>query len=261
MNWQKEYIKILLKKFDLLKSINNKIITINENIDLIINELNNINDIKQFVLKVYVVKKTVKSMTFHLVARTDKCIQLDILNNNSKNKKIDINFKYIDEEEYESLDYKSIKASTFGYNIWKHSVKDNLLQDFVNKIEWTADTEELLGDLELINNKDILNDRTIICISNIYNNSYKLYDYDEKEYLINFENDDKIYHMYYIYDDCSAGECYTDIKMTEYETIEEFVRTVPECIFMKYYGNSDSLIYDNFNYVVNLDYVFELFCK
>lgn len=260
MKWQIEYIKILLKKFNLLRNITNNCFHCNYDMDIIINELNNIKEIKQFILKIYVVKKIIKSMTFHLVAKTDNYIELNILNNNSKNKKIDIDFKYIDMEEYDSIEYKTTKPSTFGYNIWKHSVKENLLEYFSNQIKWSEDTHELYDLLQNNNyiNCEIFNNKTINYISVLYNNSYKLYDYDEIEYLISLENDNMIYHLYYIVDDCSAEECYTNIQIKEYNSIEEFVKTIPECLFMKYYKNNASLQYNDCKYMVEMDYIYEL---
>jgi transposase len=98
-------------------------------------------------------------------------------------------------EEYDSMEYKSTKAFTFGYNIWKHSVKENLLEYFTNKIEFFDDIDNLLQDNEFIN-CELFNNKTINSYSIIYNNSYKFYDYDEKEFLITLENDNTIYHLY-----------------------------------------------------------------
>ena len=136
MNWQKEYIQGLIKKFNLLTKVKNDIVNVNDNLDNIIKELNNIKEIARFILKIYIVRNRVISMTFHLVAKSDFYIQLDILNNNSKNKKIDINFKYIEEEEYNSLPRVSTKPSVFGYNIWKHSVGDDLVDYYSTQFEW-----------------------------------------------------------------------------------------------------------------------------
>jgi hypothetical protein len=64
MEWQIEYIKILIKKFNLLQNITNNCIQCNYEKNIIINELNNIKEIKQFILKLYVVKKVIKSNVF-----------------------------------------------------------------------------------------------------------------------------------------------------------------------------------------------------
>ena len=262
MEWQLKYIEILVKKFNLLSNIKNNNVVLNEDVNLIIKELNNITEIKQFILKIYIVKKTIKSTTFHLVAKTDKFFQLDILNNNSKNRKIEINFKYIEQKEYDNLDYRTSKPSSFGYDIWKYSVKQNLLDLFSNQITWSNDVEELKRDLESIeiNYDNFFDDKIIEYISNVYNKSYTLYDYDEKEYLYILENDEYVYHLYFIRDDCSADECYKNVIIKKYGSIDEFLQTIPECIFHRYYSNSESLIYDNFKYMVEMDYIYELNC-
>lgn len=261
MRWQLQYINILTEKFTLLQNIkNNEYLVTNYNLIDVINELNNIDEIKQFTLKLYIVKKTIKSMSFHLVAKSiNNFIVLDVINNDST-KIIDIRFSNITEEEYNCLVYKSTKSSVFGYDIWKYDIKSETLETYKNGIEWIEMnddiTSKLLEELNTIQCGE-LNNIPIHYISPIYSNVYKFYDYDEKEYLIH--TDDKIYHLYFVIDDCTQEECYTKYEIKEYPDIDAFINTKPKCIFMKYYKNSESILYDNFKYIVELEYAYKLF--